>query len=234
MRSFDRALDDGRSIRVRTTERLDGDFSTSALFEHGRDAELDARRRVVVDRPWVWLHQVHGADCLDVDALGVDEASGRSADAAVTTSTACALAVQTADCVPLALWSEDGVIAVVHVGWRGFEAGVIDAATAVLRGHSAEPLHAVIGPSIGPECYEFGVADLDRLRAKFGESIRSRTPHGRPALHMRAGVRRELEALGVHIDLDDEVCTACDDRLFSHRARSESGRHSMVIWLEEK
>jgi copper oxidase (laccase) domain-containing protein len=142
------------------------------------------------------------------------------------------LAVQTADCVPLALWSGDGAIAVVHVGWRGFEAGIIASAVAVLRRHSTAPLHAVIGPSIGPECYEFGATDLDRLCATFGESIRSRTTDGRPALDVRAGVRHELEVLGVGIDLDDDVCTACDDRLFSHRARSESGRQSTVIWLE--
>lgn len=228
MRFFDRALVNGRSIRVRSTERSDGDFAVG-----GAGPELEARRREVVDRPWVWISQVHGDVCLDVDELGIETVRGSQADASLTRRTDIALSIQTADCVPIALWSEDGVIAAIHAGWRGLDVGVIDAAVLSMRAQSSEPLSAVIGPSIGPECYEFGEAELDRLEQRFGSRVRATTSTGRPALNVRAGVRSELARLGVSIELDDAVCTACAGDFFSHRARSENERQATVIWIEE-
>lgn len=228
MRFFDRALDNGRSIRVRTTDRSDGDFAIG-----GAALELDARRRSIIDRPWVWLHQVHGDVVVVLEDSEVALVCGSSADASVTNRTDVALSIQTADCVPIALWSADGVIAAVHAGWRGLEAGVIEAAVTELRSRSAASLHAFVGPSIGPECYEFGDVDLDRLVNRFGAEVRSVTTDGRPALDVRSGVRSELVRLGVVLESEDSDCTACNEQLFSHRARAETQRQAMVVWIEE-
>ena len=228
MRFFDRALVNGRSIRVRSTEETDGDFAVGDA-----DHELEARRRSVVDRPWVWLTQVHGDVCVDVDAVGFEGACGALADSSVTRRTDLALSIQTADCVPIALWSLDGVIAAVHAGWRGLEAGVIETATRSTRTQSSAPLHAYVGPSIGPECYEFGAENLDRLEARFGPAVRSKTNDGQPALDVRAGVISELLRNDVVIDVNDDLCTACAGGFFSYRARADTARHATVIWIEE-
>ena len=232
MRSFDRALDNGRSIRVRSTDRSDGDFAVTSA-----SVELEDRRRRIVDRQWLWLEQVHGRECVDGDAAAdkgeSHSVAGSQADAAITTRTDIALCVQTADCVPVALWSEDGAIGVVHAGWRGLEAGVIESGVTALRSRTTSPVHALIGPSIGPECYEFGGVEIDRLCARFGASVRSQTFEGRPALDVRVAVRSELDRLAVVIDMDDDRCTACDEKLFSYRARADSGRQTTVIWIEE-
>lgn len=228
MRFFDRALVNGRSIRVRSTEETDGDFAIG-----DPDHQLNARRHSVVHRPWVWLTQVHGDVCVDVDAVGLEGACGAPADSLITRRTDLALSIQTADCIPIALWSLDGVIAAVHVGWRGLEAGVIEVATRSMRAQTSAALHAFIGPSIGPECYEFGAEDLARLEARFGPAIRGTTSDGRPALDVRAGVISELLRNDVVIDVDDDACTACAGGFFSHRARSDTARHATVIWIEE-
>ena len=228
MRFFDRALDNGRSIRVRTTDRSDGDFAIGGVA-----LELEDRRRHVIDRPWLWLHQVHGAEVVVLDDRDIDVVCGESADASVTGRTDVALSIQTADCVPIALWSDDGVIAAAHAGWRGLEAGVIEAAVTELRSQSAASLHAFVGPSIGPECYEFGDADLDRLVNRYGAEVRSETTDGRPALDVRSGVHSELARLGVVLESEDIDCTACNEQLFSHRARAETQRQAMVVWIEE-
>lgn len=227
MRSFDRALVDGRSIRVRTTDRSDGDFAVTVAT-----VDIDQRRRRIVDRPWVWLDQVHGARCIGVDEIGPRNAIGAQADAAFTAAEECALSVQTADCVPVALWTDAGVIAAVHAGWRGLAAGVVESAVSALRSVGQAEVHAFMGPSIGPECYEFGVEEIGSLVDRFGPSVRSVTTTGRPALDVRAGVRAELARLGVDLVAADETCTACDDRLFSHRARADAGRQAMVVWIE--
>lgn len=228
MRFVDRALSNGRSIRVRSTERSDGDFAIG-----GEDLSLDARRRSLCDRPWVWLHQVHGASCLDVDEFGVDAATGAAADALVTSSAAVALCVQTADCLPMVLWSDDGVIAAAHVGWRGLEAGVIEAALVALRNHTSSQVHAFLGPSIGPECYEFGVDERHRLAQRFGDSVIGTTATGAPAIDVRSAVRSELKHHSVQVDVDDDRCTSCDGAFFSHRARRDSERQTTVVWIEE-
>jgi copper oxidase (laccase) domain-containing protein len=110
---------------------------------------------------------------------------------------------------------------------------VIETATRSMRAQTSAALHAFIGPSIGPECYEFGAEDLARLEARFGPAIRGTTSDGRPALDVRAGVISELLRNDVVIDVDDDACTACAGGFFSHRARSDIARHATVIWIEE-
>src|ERR687893_814709 len=51
--------------------------------------------------------------------------AGSAADALVSATGGCALAVLTADCAPVALASPEGVIGVAHAGWRGLVAGVL-------------------------------------------------------------------------------------------------------------
>lgn len=216
---------DGGTVHVAWTERIDGDLGVDA-------PGVEARRAAVVDRPWIWMRQVHGAHVVSVEAGDASRWCGIEADALVTRREDVALAVQSADCVAIGLWSDDGVVAVAHCGWRGLVAGVIDATVDVVRCSTTGPLHAVLGPSIGPECYEFGTDELDRVRDVIGDDVVARTKDGRPSLDVRSGVRRELERLGVAIDALDDRCTACAvDVLHSHRARGERARHALVVWI---
>ena len=89
--------------------------------EANREALLEAFRLPRAPR---WLRQVHGARvirCTDTDARQAEP----EADAAVTSEPGLALAVLTADCLPLFLSASDGSeVAVAHAGWRGLAAGV--------------------------------------------------------------------------------------------------------------
>ena len=216
-------------MRVVWTERSDGDFAVSG--ELG-SASSSARQRIV-DRPWIGLRQVHGVRVLDVGDGPVDAFDATEADALVTGRDDVALAVRSADCVTLALWSAGGTIGAVHCGWRGLRDGVIDAAVERLRADADVSISAVMGPSIGPECYEFGSADLDDLRERLGDVVVSVTRDGRPALDVRAGVRSTLDRLGVDLVAADDRCTACEaDALHSHRARGDEGRQALVVWID--
>lgn len=215
---------DGGTVTVAWTERSDGDLSIGS-------ADVERRRRAVVDRPWIWCRQVHGARVVVVGEGDPGSFTGDEADALVTRRDDVAIAVQSADCVTVGLWSDDGVLGAVHCGWRGLERGVVDAAVGSMRSFTSGRLHAVVGPSIGPECYEFDAPELERVRAVAGEVVVGRTAAGRPALDVRAGVRAGLDRLGVAIEMVDERCTACEgSSLHSHRARGESGRQALVVW----
>lgn len=189
---------------------------------------VEARRRAVVDLPWTWLRQVHGGDVVVVTAPG--EHAGAAADAAVTAVPGAALAVQTADCAPIALLA-DGVVGAVHAGWRGLAAGVVGNAVAAMRDLGAGEVRAVLGPCIRPRCYEFGPDDLDVVAAALGAGVRATTGWGTPALDLPTGVKLALQEAGVADVADSGVCTACSPVHWSHRARAEAERQSLVVWI---
>ncbi|HEX2193237.1 MAG TPA: polyphenol oxidase family protein [Acidimicrobiales bacterium] len=213
--------------RARFTGRPEGDLGHGGVYVTEVAPEVAARRRAVLDLPWTWLRQVHGDAVVTVDGPG--RHAGTVADAAVTAEAGCALAVLTADCAPVALASPEGVIGVAHAGWAGLAAGILPRTLARMQQLGATAVTATLGPCIGPECYEFGAEDLERVVAAVGAEIRATTRQGRPALDLAAGVRTVLACEQVKLD-DRSVCTACTPGYFSWRARGELQRQALVVW----
>jgi hypothetical protein len=128
--------------------------------------------------------------------------------------------VQVADCLPVAVGGA-GAVAMLHAGWRGLAAGVLEEGVAALRAlGAAEPLAAVIGPGARGCCYEVG----DEVRDALGVT-------GARADLATVAARR-LAALGVERIEDVGRCTICDPRFFSYRREGEAaGRQAGVAWL---
>jgi polyphenol oxidase len=217
-------LADGGSAEIRITGVAEGDLAVSLPPE-----ALAPRRRAVTAAPWTWLRQVHGATVVTVDSPGAS--SGAEADAAVTAAPGAPLAVHVADCAPVALISP-GAVAAVHAGWRGVAAGILERAVAAVTDAGGPVTHAVLGPCIGPECYEFGAEDLAAVVASVGPTARGRTSDGRPALDLPAAVTAALARAGAPTPVRLGGCTACGRGWFSHRARAEAGRQALVVWRE--
>ncbi len=82
----------------------------------------------------------------------------RKADAIITQKGGVALALSFADCVPILLYDPvQRVLGIAHAGWRGAARGIAVAtieAMAEKFGSQPQDIHAGIGPSIGPCCYE--------------------------------------------------------------------------------
>jgi len=214
----------GRAAAIVFTTRADGDLAI-----HGEHDVLAARRAAIVDAPWTWLRQVHGGRVVEVCAPG--EHAGVEADAAITTQPGVVLAAHAADCALVALITDDGVLGVVHAGWRGIVEGVITAAVEQVRARSDAPVRAVLGPCIRPAHYEFGADDLARVAAVVGDAARARTADGSPALDLPASVRAALGSAGVD-DVNDLGLDTAHADFFSHRLRGDTGRHALVAWIE--
>jgi copper oxidase (laccase) domain-containing protein len=152
------------------------------------------------------------------------------ADAVVAAGTGVVAAVLTADCAPLALGTADGVFAAVHVGWRGLVAGVVEAATAAVRAASDQAIVGVVGPAIGPCCYEFGPDDLDAVLGRTGGVGRAATTWGALALDLPGAVAAVAAANGIALAGGAPPCTACDGRFFSHRAQQATERQATFVW----
>jgi hypothetical protein len=186
-------------------------------------------------------HQVHGDGVLLVDEEPgggaerwvLDPRGGLpEGDAVVARRPGYALAVLTADCAPLALGSPEGIHAAVHVGWRGLAAGVIARAADAMRALGASALSAGLGPTIGPCCYEFSPADLDRIEAALGHPARHRTTWGSLSLDLPGAIGAQVAQADAVLTDAVQRCTMCAPGYFSHRAHAEPERQALYVWRE--
>ncbi len=162
-----------------------------------------------------------------VDAPGAHD--GSPGDIAVTRLTGAVLGCWVGDCAPVVLVGERDALAVAHAGWRGLAAGVLDVAVAAL---GQRPVAAVLGPCIGPCCYEFGADDLASVVAGAGVAAAvatGRTAWGSLALDVPAVVGGACARLGVPLTVVGG-CTGCGFDGYSHRVRRELGRHVVAAW----
>ena len=118
----------------------------------------------------VRLRQVHGTGVVVRRAGDPLPSRARAeADIVLSNDPLVAVAIQTADCVPLLIVdSKSGAVAAAHAGWRGLAAGVPPAAVAALaREFNARPkdLVAAVGPSISGPSYEVGPDVAERFAA---------------------------------------------------------------------
>jgi YfiH family protein len=229
MQTWSAPLGADRRVWVGVTDRSDGDLNID-----GDPEEVAARRIAIVDRPWLWLRQVHGAGVVVVGPDDVlDDLVGTAADAAVTSCPGLVVAVHSADCATIALWSPEGLVGAVHAGWRGLRVGIIAATAATMRANGATEIRAFTGPSIGPECYEFCGPELDLMVAAFDASVVAVTSAGEVALDVRAAVSIDLERNDVEWVGGVDACTACSQDLYwSYRARADQERHALLCWIE--
>jgi YfiH family protein len=232
----------GTQVEVMVTTRHAGDASGARLQGMlGSLSAIEGCGHLAVQETFA-LTQVHGASVVVLSREGTQLPKDfPQADALVARGKGKAIAVRTADCAPVVMACPDGVFAVVHAGWRGLLQGVIPACTKALReqGVSPEELRAVVGPCIGPECYEFTEADLSPLVDHFGSSVRSTTSSGRPALNLREAVKASLKRSGVELVGCLGGCTACETDedggplWFSYRARREDQRMATLALVRQ-
>ncbi|MSQ15341.1 MAG: peptidoglycan editing factor PgeF [Dehalococcoidia bacterium] len=186
----------------------------------------------------IWVRQVHGTQVVVVDK-NTRPSLTLEADALVTDRRNVPLLIVCADCVPILLYDPvREVVGAAHAGWRGTVACVAEEAVKAMEkayGCLPQNIHAGIGPSIGPCCYEVGEEVISAYLERF--------PQWQDAIMIRYGSkaklslwesnRRQLLELGVpaqNIEVAGS-CTSCNTDLFySERKEGRpSGRFCSVI-----
>ncbi len=181
----------------------------------------------------VWMNQVHGREVAVVEQPWTD-GDVPAVDAVVTVRRELALAVLTADCVPVLLADPvAGVVAAAHAGRPGLVAGVVPAAVEAMTGLGAEPSRIVArtGPAVCGRCYEVPAAMRDEVAATV-PAARAETSWGTPAVDVVAGVHAQLDALGVADRQRSAVCTRESDDHYSYRRDRTTGRLAGYVWLD--
>ena len=215
----------GTEVSVGFTERrLDlGDLAPAEV----RDAALAEIASVTGATPYV-MHQVHGADVLVVEEWA-SPTWDPHVDALLTAEPGRALLTRAADCVPVLLAGDTGVLGAVHAGREGVRQGVVPAALARLRALGADSVRAWVGPHICGRCYEVPEAMRDAVAAAV-PAAHATTSWGTPALDLGAGVRAQLEAAAC-IVVEVGGCTREVPALHSYRRDgAAAGRMAGVIW----
>lgn len=152
-----------------------------------------------------------------------------AADAMVSNVPGIVLGILTADCAPILLAdAEAGVVGAAHAGWKGATSGIVAATVDAMIRLGAHPgrIVASIGPTISLQNYEVGPAfAADLLVRHPAASGRLRPgPTGREHFDLPGFVFDQLEAAGVGLASDMEICTYADpDRYFSHRRATHEG-----------
>lgn len=174
-----------------------------------------------------WHKQVHGDHLVDTDQDGLS--SSCEADALMTTKRKIAIAIRTADCVPIFFYDPRACrIALAHAGWRGTvkQIGVKTLRRMIGAGSRLEDIGIVLGPCIKSCCYEVG----GEVKEQLPSFIIQR--QGRDYLDM---VQANIEAMvGLGISLKqiivDPACTCCQQGWFSYRRQGE-GAGRMMSWM---
>jgi YfiH family protein len=222
----------------------EGDYAEANLsFAVGDDAAHALENRVRLGAAagfdaaaLVAARQVHGVRVAAVSAAergrgarGRDDAIDET-DGLLTDVAELPLMISTADCVPVVLVAEGPngpTVAAVHAGWRGMFDGIIARAALQLRRRGRLSV-AVIGPSIGPCCFNVS----DEIGSGFEERYPGTWRGGRVDLWTAAA--RQLTAAGLAGPqiTNPRLCTVCDRRFFSHRRdHGRTGRQAAVAWI---
>lgn len=186
-----------------------------------------------------WCDQVHGTLVASLSSAPGHPLDGAACagrcDGLMTEERGLALAVWTADCVPV-LMAGGGVVAAVHSGWRGTAAGIVPRVVRRIEVEYGVPPAALsvgLGPAIGGCCYEVGeevVAALDR------RGVPRDVWFFQGRVDLRALLCAELASAGIPAGRIERIggCTACSPDLASYRRDgATSGRQLSLVVLEE-
>jgi YfiH family protein len=169
-------------------------------------------------------YQVHSSRVLRAAAAR----RGERADGLWTDEPGLPVLAMSADCLPIVLaraGENEPAVAVLHAGWKGLLAGIIQAGAHALGGGT---LRAAIGPAIGPCCYEVGEEVAAPYRERFGDDV-VRERH----LDLWTSAERALHAAEIEqVDRFDR-CTACEpETFFSHRRDAgRTGRQGVIAYV---
>lgn len=230
----------------------------SGFLNHGfttrkfGDMRLHATHNALLDRlrfthrPLVSLKQTHSDKIWDI-TYSKDWICKKEADAIIYNVTKVkriskdisqpVLTVHAADCVPILFAdSNTHVIAVAHAGWKGTLCGITKKVITEMKkfGASEADIIAIIGPSIGPCCYDIPKERAQTFNSLYPYKNQIRKSKNRLYLDLRLINFRQMRDMGLtekHIDWHPP-CTSCrNNEFFSYRKDTKESYGEMIGFI---
>jgi len=157
-------------------------------------------------------------------------------DGLITAVKGISLSLSVADCMPILLADiKHQAVAIVHAGWRGLVAGIIETAVndMVKLGVRFSDIIAAVGPSNGPDTYEFGEDYLPQIQAVFPADLIVHMKGGKIFVDLWKASQIKLQNCGISkIDLLGINNFTNADEFYSYRRDDKNtGRNGTVICL---
>ena len=174
-------------------------------------------------------HQIHSSIVNVVETVGY----AGEGDGLITRTAEVVLTIQVADCVPLFVHSSDsGAIGLFHAGWRGALAGIIEEGISLMASQcDAVPsqLEALLGPSIGPCCYEI----RGDVSTYFPDLFLRKKNREHSFLDLPGFVKEKLMSAGITADniFMDGRCTFCSEEHFHSFRRDGDAAGRIICFL---
>lgn len=170
------------------------------------------------------VHQVHSPDVLLLSNQSQIECAQIKLDGMITDKN-IQIGIQTADCVPLLIYSEnENYISAIHAGWKGVLTGIVSVGIQMFQkcNISSNQLKIIIGPHISNCCFEVSKDLFEQFQARwnqFGYILKSNQKNGSTTkqagdglwINLKDLIYSELNAKGVHSSQiqDESECTYC-------------------------
>ena len=216
-------------------------YASLNLAEHVGDdpSAVAANRAILFQKTGLtnlrYCRQVHGTDVINiVDQVPSTPTLLPEADALVTAQRDVALAIFTADCIPIFILDvKTPAIGIAHAGWRGTLARIAVNTLARMKtlfGTVAANCQIHLGPSIQKCCYTVSEELLTQFTDHFGSTVRSGTNLSLQSANVNQLLEIGLPTAAISVS---PFCTACrTDLFYSHRAEDgQTGRMLSFIKL---
>jgi purine-nucleoside/S-methyl-5'-thioadenosine phosphorylase / adenosine deaminase len=174
----------------------------------------------------VFGRQIHGRVVRWQDGAADSWVIVDGTDGHATARAGMLLTVSVADCTPVYLADPDrGAIALLHAGWRGTAARILEAGIRALVDHAGTNVSSIVihcGVAICGTCYEVG--------SEVVEALGGAPVSGKAHVDIRAALVAQADALSVRQVSVSPFCTAHDPGFHSHRASGGRGGR-MIAYL---
>lgn len=138
--------------------------------------------------------------------------------------------IKTADCLPIILFDAlHPMVSIVHAGWRGTVKRIVRKAvfSMVELGGRKKDIMALLGPSIGPCCYEVKEDVYSAFKsADFPEYVFLKRRNSL-FLDLKRANAWMLQKSGINEVYDLDMCTRCNNVLFYSFRRGDAGKRQI-------
>jgi len=160
-------------------------------------------------------------------------------DFLITNKKNIGIAVLTADCIPLVLYDScKNVIAIIHAGWKGSFAGIVDQAIVAMQKKyqtNIKDIKAFFGPSAQSCCYQVQEDFVDQFKMKYEKTDSFFYRNNSIFFDNSLFLQQNLKKFGIlenNINIENTLCTICNLDFCSYRReKQQAGRQITMVVL---
>ncbi|MDA9683967.1 peptidoglycan editing factor PgeF [Candidatus Pelagibacter bacterium] len=200
-----------------------GKGSKDKRINISKNLKYVSQKMYVKKRRLILMYQTHSNKVIEINESNLNK--NINSDAMITKYKKVALAVLTADCVPILIYDKrNEIIGCIHAGWKGALSGIIEKTISkIKKKNTKSDIFASVGPCISTESYE---VDLNFYRKFLAKAKRNKKyfilkKKNKKLFNLRKYVNDKLLELNVKVDHINRDTYREKKNFFSYRRSSK-------------